>query len=153
MNAAISSVIRTQSSNPASASKVENEAVKSAEAAAGGQNIAEETSVSSKFDTLELSQKYLAYRTQSENKALQDKTSQLNSTVIKKYSEEKKFQNDKKDSDEKDPLGKNGKKFYYYNPIYSYTEFELTQMYNDGTISRAEYEAEMESRELHFDAE
>lgn len=146
MNAVISSAVRTQALNPESAGKIEREAIKSAEEAAGGQNTAVETSVSSKYDTLELSKKYLEYKTQTESSTLQDETSQLNSTVVKKAS-------DIKDSSEaKDSSEISGKKLAYYNPMYSYTEVELTKMLKDGTISKAEYEAELAGREIHFEA-
>lgn len=151
MNAVISNVMRTQSSNPAAASKLESETVKSAEQVTGGQNTSVESSVSSKYDTLELSRKYLEYRTQSENKALQDETSQLNSTVVKKFSEDKRFLDNKKAAEEREVLEKI-KNLPYFNPIYSYSEIELTEMLNDGTISRAQYDAEMAEKEMNFEA-
>jgi DNA-directed RNA polymerase alpha subunit len=133
MNAAISSVIRSQSSNPAStAAKAENETSKSTEHVTGGLNTAVESSVSSKFDTLDLSREYVQYKTQSQNSALQDQTSQLNSTVVRYLS------------------GRKDKDVIYNYELYSYTESELLEMMNDGKISVQEYEKEIASREPIF---
>lgn len=146
MNAAIASAVRSQAVNTETAVKIERETIRSAELAAGGQNTAAETSVSSKYDTLELSRKYLEYRTQTENRALQDETSQLNTTIVKKASDYK------DSSDVKNTLENSKKQLSYYNPIYSYTEFELKEMRDNGTISKAEYEAELAEREISFEA-
>jgi hypothetical protein len=81
MNAAISSVVRAQTSNSATATKMERETIKSAEQLTGGQNISVESSVSSKYDTVELSRQYVEYKTQGQNSTLHDQTSQLNSTL------------------------------------------------------------------------
>lgn len=133
MNAAISSVIRSQSANPASATaKAESETSKSTEQVTGGLNTAFESSVSSKFDTLDLSREYVQYKTQSQNSTLQDQTSQLNSTVVKYLSGSK----------EKDEV--------YNYELYSFTESELLEMMNDGKISVQEYEREIASREPIF---
>ncbi len=129
MNAVISSVIKTQASNSASAGKLESETIKSAEEVSGGQNVAVESSVSSKYDTLELSQEYVEYKTQSQNSAVQDQTSQLNSTIIR-Y-----------------PTANISEEIVYNYQLYSYTETELLEMMNDGTISRQAYEDEVSNRE------
>lgn len=151
MNAAIASAVRTQAANTETAGKLERETIKSAEQAAGGQNTAAETSVSSKYDTLDLSRKYLEYRTQTENRALQDETSQLNSTVVKKASY--KDSTDMNDAlDAREASDKSSKKLTYYNPVYSYTEFELKEMRDNGTISNAEYETELAEMEMKFEA-
>ncbi len=131
MNAAISSVVRNQVSNSASASKIESDTIKSSEEVSGGMNNASETSVSSKYDTLELSRDYLEYKTRGENIAMQDKTSQLNATVLQNL--------------------KNGRKEIIYSfDLYSYTDTELLEMVNDGTISQEQYDAEMASRKPIF---
>lgn len=135
MNAAISSVVKAQSSNPASASKIERETAKSAEEVTGGQNTASETSVSSKYDTLEMSREYLQYKTKSENSAIQDETSQLNSTILQNAAES------------------SSAKTVYYNPLYSYTDNELQQMLKDGTISKEEYEAEIDGSDAEVESE
>lgn len=135
MNAAISSVIRNQASNSASAGKIESETIKSAEEVSGGQNTAVESSVSSKYDTLDLSQEYLEYKTQSQNGAVQDQTSQLNSTMLRP------------------PVTAGNKDVVYNYQLYSYTETELLEMMSDGTISRREYEEEMTGRESSFAAD
>lgn len=135
MNAAISSVVKTQVSNSASAVKTESEIAKSTEEVSGGQNTASETSVSSKYDTLEMSREYLEYRTQSENSTLQDETSQLNSTVVRYAG------------------GNSNEEVVYSIQLYSYTETELLEMYNDGTISIEEYDAEIARRNTSFSKE
>lgn len=133
MNAAISSVIKSQSANPAStAAKAEIETSKSTEQVTGGLNTAAESSVSSKFDTLDLSREYVQYKTQSQNSALQDQTSQLNSTVVRYLS------------------GSKDKDVVYSSELYSFTESELLEMMNDGKISVQEYENEIASREPIF---
>lgn len=131
MNAAISSVLRTQVSNSASASKIESETIKSAEEVSGGLNTASETSVSSKFDTLELSREYLEYKTQGESIALQDKTSQLNSTVVQ------------------NAAAISGEELIYSVQLYAYTDLELLEMVNKAMISREQYDAEISSREAN----
>ena len=134
MNAAISSVVRTQVANSASASKIESETAKSAEKISGGMNNASETTVSSKYDTFELSRDYLEYKTQSDNIALQDKTSQLNATVLQ-------------------AALKSGKKETVRSlDLYSYTDTELLEMVNAGTISHDQYDDELASREPGFEA-
>ena len=150
MNAAIASAVRTQAVNTETAGKIERETVKSAEQAAGGQNTAAETSVSSKYDTLDLSRKYLEYRTQSENQALQDETSQLNSTIIKKATDFKDSSDLKDAFDARNSSDKSSNKLTYYNPMYSYTEFELKEMRDNGTISKAQYDSELAEMELKF---
>lgn len=128
MNAVISGVVRTQSSNSASASKLESETAKSAEEVTGGQNTAVETSVSSKYDTLDLSRDYLEYKTQSENSSLQDETSQLITTIVQ-------F-----------PVTTSSAEITNSIQLYAYTEIELLGMVSDATISREAYEAEIASR-------
>lgn len=133
MNAAISSVIKNQSSNSAtSAAKAESETFKSTEQVTGGLNTATESSISSKFDTLNLSQEYVQYKTQSQNAALQDQTSQLNSTVLRYLS------------------GTKDKEVIYSYELYAYTESDLLEMMNSGKISVQEYESEIASREPIF---
>lgn len=129
MNAVISSVIRTQSSNPAAAAKIEREVAKSAEEVTGGQNTAVESSVSSKYDTLELSQNYIRYKMQSENSTLNDLTSQLNSTVIE-YA-----------------ANQNKKNVVYNHQLYAYTESELLEMLSKGAITPEEYDEELSERD------
>jgi hypothetical protein len=134
MNAAISSVVRNQqASNTTMADKVESESVKSAEEVSGGLNNASETSVSSKYDTLELSRDYLEYKSRGENIALQDKTSQLNATVLQNA-----FKNSRKD-------------IIYSFDLYTYTDTELLEMVNKGTISQDQYDDEMASRKPFFE--
>lgn len=135
MNAVISNVVRTQTSNSAAAGKLDQETLKSAEQVTGGLNTSAETSVSSKYDTLDLSREYLKYKTQGENKALQDQTNQLNSTVIQ-YA-----------------AASNQKKPVYDYQLYSYNEFELLAMLYDGEITLDEYNNEMTDRDPGFDKE
>ena len=129
MNAIISGVVKTQSSNPASSSKLESETVKSAEEVTGGQNTAVETSVSSKYDTLDLSRDYLEYKTKSENSSLQDETSQLNTTIVQL------------------PVNTRSGEIVNSTQLYAYTEIELLDMVNHATISREAYMAEIASRD------
>lgn len=129
MNAVISSVVKTQAANFTAASKLETEAVKSAEEVTGGQNTAVETSVSSKYDTLDLSRDYLEYKMQGENSSIRDETSQLNATVIRP------------------PDAGAREDAVYRIQLYSYTETELLDMVNHAEISREEYQAEIDSRE------
>jgi hypothetical protein len=129
MNEAISNVARTQSSNPAKAGRLEQETFKSAEQIAGGQNNATETSVSSKYDTLDLSREYLKYKTQGGNAALSDQTSQLNATVIE-YA-----------------AAANRKRPIYNYQLYAYNDLELLEMLNKGEITPEEYKKEMADRE------
>lgn len=128
MNAVISSVVKTQSVNFTAAAKHESEAVKSAEEVTGGQNTAVESSISSKYDTLDLSRDYLEYKTQSGNSSIQDETSQLNATIIRP------------------PDTGGGEAAVYQIQLYSYTETELLDMVNHAEISWEEYEAEIGSR-------
>lgn len=100
MNSAISSVIRNHTSNPATANKLESETIKSAAEMSGGQNNAVESSVSSKYDTLDLSREYIKYKTLSQNSALNDQTSQLNSTVIRQLMIDR--NNEEKEKEEKE---------------------------------------------------
>ena len=132
MNEAIASVARTQSSNPAAASKVESEAVKSAEEITGGMNLAKESSVSSRYDTLDLSREYVKYKMNGENSTLQDQTSQLNSTVLQLFS------------------SSSGKKQVFSYQLFAYTESELLDLFNQGEISMEEYEAEIADRDLNM---
>jgi|GEM_PF-632522 len=132
MNAVISNVIKSQASNPAAAVKHEQETLRSAERVTGGQNTAAETSVSSKYDTLDLSREYLKYKTQGENKALHDQTSQLNTTLLQYAVAEKQ------------------KKPVYNYQLFSYTESELLEKLRKGEITQDEYNDEMSSRDPDF---
>lgn len=134
MNAVISNVVKAQVSNSQAAGKMEQETAKTAEQTAGGQNTAAETSVSSKYDTLELSKEYVKYKTQGENSALSDNTSQLNATVLKFAAATR-------------------KEIIYNYQLYSYTEAELMEMLFNGTISVEEYNKEMAGRDPEFKAE
>lgn len=137
MNDAIASVARTQAPNAASAGKIEREAFKAAEEVVGGQNTATESSVSSKYDTLDLSRSYVKYKTQSGNSTLYDQTNQLNSTVIEYAA----------------GASKNSKQVSYNYQLYSYTETELLEMMHAGKITQEEYEKEMKSRNPDFENE
>lgn len=132
MNEVIAIVAKNQSSNPAAASKIESEAVKSAEEITGGMNLAKETSVSSRYDTLDLSREYVKYKMNGENSTLQDQTSQLNSTVLQLFS------------------SSSGKKPIYSYQLFAYTESELLDLFNQGEISAEEYEAEIADRDLNM---
>lgn len=102
MNGAISSVVRRHTSNPATANKLESETIKSAAEMSGGQNNAVESSVSSKYDTLDLSREYIKYKTLSQNSALHDQTSQLNSTVIRQLMIDRNNEEKEKEKEEKE---------------------------------------------------
>jgi len=135
MNAVISNVVKTQTSNSATAVKLEQETFKSAEQVTGGLNTASETSVSSKYDTLDLSREYLRYKTQGENKALHDQTSQLNTTLLQYAVAEKQ------------------KKPVYNYQLFSYTESELLEKLRNGEITPDEYKDAMSSRDPGFSEE
>ncbi len=132
MNAVISGVVRTQTTNSAAATKLESESIESAEKVTGGQNTAVETSVSSKYDTLDLSNDYLKYKTQGENSSIQDETSQLNTTVVRQ------------------PVTGSGEATIDRSQLYAYTKTELLDMVNHAAITREEYDAEVASRDLHI---
>lgn len=131
MNSVISNVVKTQVSNSTAAGRMEQEAAKAAEQTAGGQNTADESSVSSKYDTLALSKEYVKYKTQGGNIPLSDMTGQLNSTALK-------F------------IAATRKEIIYNYQLYSYTETELSEMLLDGTISQEEYNREMAERNPDF---
>lgn len=132
MNEAIATVVRTQSSNPASAVKRESETAKATEAVTGGLNLAPESAVSSKFDTLNLSNDYVKYKTKGENSSLQDQTSQRNSTVLQLFS----------------PPG--SKKQVLNYQLFAYTESELMDLFNQGDITMNEFEDELADRDLQL---
>lgn len=132
MNEAIASVVRTQSANPAAALKADNETAKSTETVTGGMNLAEESAVSSKYDTLDLSREYVNYKTKGENSSLQDQTSQLNSTVLQLFSPG------------------SGKRQVFNYQLFAYTETELLDLFNQGEISMEEYEAEIADRDINL---
>lgn len=132
MNAVISNVVRAQASNSSAAVKLDQETLKSAEQVTGGLNTAAETSVSSKYDTLDLSREYLKYKTQGENKALHDQTNQLNSTLLQYAVADKQ------------------KKPVYNYQLFSYTESELLEKLRNGEITPDEYKNEMSSRDPDF---
>ncbi len=85
-----------------------------------------------KYDTFELSRDYLEYKTQGDNLAMQDKTSQLNATVLQSALK----------SGKKDTINR--------VDLYSYTDTELLEMVNAGTISHDQYDDELASREPVF---
>jgi hypothetical protein len=132
MNEAIANVIRTQSVNPTASIKADSDTAKATEAVTGGLNLAPESVVSSKYDTLNLSNEYVNYRTKGDNTALHDQTSQLNSTVLQLFS------------------SSSGKKPVYNYQLYAYTDSELLDMFNQGAISMEEYEAEVADRDINL---
>lgn len=132
MNEAIANVIRTQSVNPTAAIKADSDTAKATESITGGLNLTTESVVSSKYDTLALSNDYVNYRTKGDNTALHDQTSQLNSTVLQLFS------------------SGSGKKPVYNYQLYAYTDSELLDMFNQGEISMEEYEAEVADRDINL---
>ena len=67
--------------------KVEDIMVKTTSAGNGGQNSVDEANSYNKYDTLEITQDYLEYKTKSENSAVQSDANQLNTTIPQIISE------------------------------------------------------------------
>lgn len=108
MNAVISSTLTPQSlSSAPAANQTESEPVKSVENETGMQNATSDEVLSSKYDTLELSQDYRNYRTHNESSTLEGDTSQLISMASKQPpagSPPPKEPNDSENSNENDSL-------------------------------------------------
>ena len=171
MNGIISSIAMQQSSNVTSTSKISNESVKTA--TDEGQSTSTDTGVSSKYDTLELSQDYLTYKMQSENSTVADDTnlqnSMSNETEVtqkpmgppppppteEEDSEESEsdllttITNDSSTTSDSSIVTESTSSS---SDLSSYSESELKDMLNDGTITRAEYNTEIASREAGNDA-
>ena len=115
MDEVISSISKTQLTQLNSTDKTENVPT------ASSSEVNEDQSVSSitgqpKYDTLELSDEYLEYRTQSESAALEGESEEGDETTSETYN------------------------------LSLYSESELKDMLSDGKITRSEYNKEIASR-------
>lgn len=148
MNVAISSALSSQSlSSDKAVTQAEIDPAKAVENETDVQSTESEAGTSSKFDTLELSQDYLNYTTQKEDK-------------FPEGGPPPKSNNDSEASTETDPaISENSstasavssteteEDTVYSSELYSYSASKLNTLVSDGTITRAQYNSEMARRQ------
>ena len=150
-------VAKLQGNTATVTKQVENTAIKADTEGNGGQSSAREANSYYRYDTLELSQNYLEYKTKSENSAVQSDTNQLNalpaqerpSAVPPQPADEEALAVENEVRTLLNLASYDGESESVSNDetLSSYTNSELKGMLQEGKITVAEYNTEMESRE------
>jgi hypothetical protein len=150
-------VAKLQGNTATVTKQVENTAIKADTEGNGGQSSAREVNSYYRYDTLELSQDYLQYKTKSENSAVQSDTNQLNALPTQEKpsavppqpadDETLALENDVNASQNVASYSGKSESVSNDETLSSYTNFELKGMLQEGKITVAEYNNEMESRE------
>jgi len=142
--------VKLQGSTSTLAKKVEDATVKPTTKETSDQNSVKEANSHNKYDTLELSDEYLEFKTKSENSAVKSDTNQSNSNIPKSSSAKPSQQSNgtpvantetatqsiSSDSNESE-----------IDDLTSYTASELKTLVQEGKITTAEYNSEIKSRE------
>lgn len=146
-----------QGSSTTITKKIEDVTLKMTPAGSGGQNAVNEANSYNKYDTLELTQDYLEYKTKSENSAVQSDANQLNTTIPQNFSEN----SQKESSDAVSTVTKTLTTSPNTIPIEeesisaaqlsSYTTSELKSLVQEGKITTADYNTEIKSRKVDED--
>lgn len=149
--------IKLQGSASTLLKKVEDITVKPTTTSIGGQNSINEANSYHKYDTLELSQDYLEYRTKTESSTVKSDTDQLGSTVEQQVPKmplnegaipEKPVDNIKAASTDT-VTGDTKKEDISGSNLGSYTASELKTLVQEGKISTAQYDSEIKSRQVN----
>ena len=150
-------VAKLQGNTATVTKQVENTAIKADTEGNGGQSSAREVNSYYRYDTMELSQNYLEYKTKSENSAVQSDTNQLNalpaqekpSAVPPQPADDEALALENEVRTLLNLASYDGQSESVSNDetLSSYTNSELKGMLQEGKITVAEYNTEMESRE------
>ena len=150
-------VAKLQGNTATVTKQVENTAIKADTEGNGGQSSAREVNSYYRYDTMELSQNYLEYKTKSENSAVQSDTNQLNalpaqekpSAVPPQPADDEALALENEVRTLLNLASYDGESESVSNDetLSSYTNSELKGMLQEGKITVAEYNTEMESRE------
>jgi len=143
--------IKLQGSTSTLAKKVEDVTVKSTTKDTTSQNSVNEANSHNKYDTLELSDDYLEFKTKSENSAVKSDTDQSNSTIPKKLSQKPSQESTVSpataEATQTAPPSLTTDTEEDIEELSSYTASELKTLAQEGKITVAEYNSEIESRE------
>ena len=150
-------VAKLQGNTATVTKQVENTAIKADTEGNGGQSSAREVNSYYRYDTMELSQNYLEYKTKSENSAVQSDTNQLNalpaqekpSAVPPQPADDEALALENEVRTLLNLASYDGESESVSNDetLSSFTNSELKGMLQEGKITVAEYNTEMESRE------
>lgn len=150
-------VAKLQGNTATVTKQVENTAIKADTEGNGGQSSAREVNSYYRYDTMELSQNYLEYKTKSENSAVQSDTNQLNalpaqekpSAVPPQPADDEALALENEVRTLLNLASYDGESESVSNDetLSSYTNSELKGMLQEGKITVAQYNTEMESRE------
>lgn len=150
-------VAKLQGNTATVTKQVENTAIKADTEGNGGQSSAREVNSYYRYDTMELSQDYLEYKTKSENSAVQSDTNQLNalpaqekpSAVPPQPADDEALALENEVRTLLNLASYDGESESVSNDetLSSYTNSELKGMLQEGKITVAQYNTEMESRE------
>ena len=150
-------VAKLQGTTATVTKQVENTAIKADTEGNGGQSSAREVNSYYRYDTMELSQNYLEYKTKSENSAVQSDTNQLNalpaqekpSAVPPQPADDEALALENEVRTLLNLASYDGESESVSNDetLSSFTNSELKGMLQEGKITVAEYNTEMESRE------
>lgn len=138
--------------------RIEDTTIKPTSDSTANQNAISEANSYNKYDTLELSSQYVAFRTKSENAGVNSDTQQANSTVdqrLKKINDEsdesdnvkkrsKQSDDQKNEDSEEEPISN--------NELAGYTNSELKGLVLSGKISTIAYNNEIKNRQKENDA-
>lgn len=143
---------KLQGSSTTITKKIEDVTLKTTSAGNGGQNAVNEANCYNKYDTLELTQDYLEFKTKSENSTVQSDANLLNTAIPQNFSEN----SQKESSDSVSTVAKTLTTSPNTNPIEaesisvnqlsSYTTSELKSLVQEGKITTADYNSEIKSR-------
>ncbi|MBC3805313.1 hypothetical protein GH808_12890 [Acetobacterium fimetarium] len=150
-------VAKLQGNTATVTKQVENTAIKADTEGNGGQSSAREVNSYYRYDTMELSQNYLEYKTKSENSAVQSDTNQLNalpaqekpSAVPPQPADDEALALENEVRTLLNLASYDGESESVSNDetLSSFTNSELKGMLQEGKITVAEYNTEIESRE------
>ncbi|KNZ40937.1 hypothetical protein [Acetobacterium bakii] len=144
--------VKLQGSTPTLAKKVEDITVKSTPKDTTSQNSVNEANSHNKYDTLELSDDYLEFKTKSENTAVKSDTNLANSTIPKELSGKPSQEGTgsavmAETTQAAPPQTTSETEEEAVDDLSSYSAAELKTLVQEGKITTAEYNSEIESRE------
>lgn len=146
--------VKLQGLTPTLSKKVEDITVKPVTDSTGGQNSLNEANSYNKYDTLELSQDYLEYRTKTESSTITSDSNQLDSTVEQKVPrmppqeiQERKKPVDQAETESPSTVTDDSEEDVSSAQLSSYSTAELKGLLQQGKITTADYNAEVKSRQ------
>jgi len=141
---------KLQGSSTTITKKVEDITLKTTQAGNGNQNAINEANSYNKYDTLELTQNYLEFKTKSDNSAVQSDVNQLNTTIHQNYTGNFKQEigNALSTITASQNTVTSASEDISSSQLSSYSPSELKSLVQEGKITTADYNAEIKSRKV-----